>query len=153
MAMEKEFTVRARRVMELAGLQARFLRHKEIGTEHILLGLLEEGTGVAFCALMSIRITFTDAQYVVTNLLGAGSEEVTELELPLNSQAKKTLKCACDEARSLGHEFVGTEHLLLGMLHVEGCVALQVLKSLGCDLEDCRQVVKEVLAELAGPPL
>lgn len=144
--MYERFTERARRVVVLAQEQARRLNHNVIGTEHLLLGLVVEGQGIAAKALESMGISLERVQSEVERIIGVG-DAPTLGDIPHTPRAKRVLELALDEARRLGHNYVGTEHILLGLIREGEGVAAQVLKNLGCDLEKVR---KQVIALLGG---
>jgi hypothetical protein len=141
----ERFTDRARKVMQLANQEAQRFNHEYIGTEHILLGLVKEGTGVAANVLKNLDIDLRKIRLEVEKIVQAGPDMVTMGKLPLTPRAKKVIEYATDEARQLNHNYVGTEHLLLGLLREEEGVAAQVLMNLGLKPPDVR---KEVLGLL-----
>jgi ATP-dependent Clp protease ATP-binding subunit ClpC len=136
--MYERFSDRARKVMQLANEQAKRLRREYIGTEHILLGLVEEGFCVAVNLLKIFEIDVPSIRVEVEKILLPGSSVVTVRNLPQTPRAKKVIKLAMEEARSLHHNYVGTEHLLLGLIREEEGVAAQVLIKLGLTLDDVR---------------
>ena len=142
--MFERFTERARQVVVLAQEEARTLKHNYIGTEHILLGLLREEEGLAARVLESLEITVERVRAQVVRIVGSG-EEVTSGQIPFTPRAKKVLELALREALSLGHNYIGTEHILLGLLREGDGVAAQVLVSLGADLNVVRERVIGVL--------
>ncbi|MGH3140485.1 MAG: Clp protease N-terminal domain-containing protein, partial [Gaiellales bacterium] len=142
--MFERFTERARQVVVLAQDEARTLKHNYIGTEHILLGLLREEEGLAARVLDTLDITVEEVRAQVARIVGQG-DEVTTGQIPFTPRAKKVLELALREALSLGHNYIGTEHILLGLLREGEGVAARVLKSLDVDIERCRS---EILAEL-----
>ena len=141
--MFERFTERARQVVVLAQEEARTLKHNYIGTEHILLGLLREEEGLAARVLESLDITVERVRAQVVRIVGSG-EEVTSGQIPFTPRAKKVLELALREALSLGHNYIGTEHILLGLVREEG-VAAQVLATHGVDLAAARQEVVRLL--------
>lgn len=143
----ERFTDRARRVMQLANQEAQRFNHEYIGTEHILLGLVKEGTGVAANVLKNLDIDLRKIRLEVEKIVQAGPDMVTMGKLPQTPRAKKVIEYSIEEARTLNHNYVGTEHLLLGLLREQEGVAAQVLMNLGLKLEDVRA---EVLFLLAG---
>ncbi len=148
----ESLTKRARRVLELSQEEARHFQHHYIGTEHLLLGLLREGEGVAAQVLKRLGVDLEQARNQVIFIIGQGDHPTTS-ELPMTPRAKKVLEFAFDEALRLGHRFLGTEHLLLGMLREGEGVAAQVLKKLGVDLEEARAQTIQILSEHeAAPP-
>ena len=143
--MYERFTDRARKVMQLANQEAQRFNHEYIGTEHILLGLVAEGSGVAANVLKNLGIDLHRIRGEIEKLVQCGPEMVTMGKLPQTPRAKKVLESAMQEARNLNHNYVGTEHLLLGLLNeVEG-VAAQVLLNLRLRLDDVREEVLNLL--------
>ena len=152
--MFEKFTDRARRVVVLAQEEARMLDHNYIGTEHILLGLIHEGHGVAAGALESLGISLEDVRQNVVEMIGRG-QEAPSGHIPFTPRSKKVLELSLRESQQLGHEYIGTEHILLGLIREGEGVAAQVLVKLGADLNRVRQQVLQLLGaevhELAGP--
>ncbi|WP_028988504.1 ATP-dependent Clp protease ATP-binding subunit [Thermicanus aegyptius] len=147
------FTERAQRVLSLAQEEAVRLGHNSIGTEHILLGLIREGDGIAAKALMSLGLSLEKIQDEVEALIGRGHEKPTNT--PYTPRAKKVIELSMDEARKLGHTYVGTEHILLGLIREGEGVAARVLNNLGISLNKARQQVLQLLGNsemLAGNP-
>jgi ATP-dependent Clp protease ATP-binding subunit ClpC len=142
--MFERFTDRARRVMDLAQEEARMFSHNYIGTEHLLLGLVREGEGVAAQVLESLGISLEAVRQQVEEVIGLG-QQVPSGRIPLTPRAKKVLELARREAFQLGHHYIGTEHLLLGMIREGEGVAAQVLAGLGADLNGVRQQVLRLL--------
>jgi Clp amino terminal domain, pathogenicity island component len=151
--MFERFTDRARRVVVLAQEEARFLNHNYIGTEHILLGLIHEGEGVAAQALEQLGVSLEAVRAQVEEVIGRGTDAPTG-HIPFTPRAKKVLELSLREALQLGHNYIGTEHILLGLLREGQGVGAQVLGELGADLTRVRQVVVQLLAGYAGgmPP-
>lgn len=147
--MFERFTDRARRVVVLAQEEARALNHNYIGTEHILLGLIQEGEGVAAKALESMGISLEAVRTEVKDIIGAGSTPPTGY-IPFTPRAKKVLELALREALQLGHKYIGTEHILLGLIREGEGVAAQVLVKLGADLSRVRQQVIQLLSGYEG---
>jgi hypothetical protein len=147
--MFERFTDRARRVVVLAQEEARLLNHDYIGTEHILLGLIQEGDGVAARALQSLGISLDAVRARVEDIIGRGDEH-SPSHIPFTPRAKKVLELSLREALQLSHNYIGTEHILLGLIREGEGVAAQVLVELGGDLERVRQEVKRILGT-AGP--
>lgn len=147
--MFERFTEKAIRVIMLAQEEARRLGHNFVGTEQILLGLIGEGTGVAGKTLKSMGITLKDARAQVEKIIGRGSGFVA-VEIPFTPRAKKVLELSWDEARQLGHNYIGTEHLLLGLIREGHGVGTKVLENLGIDLNKCRSNVVKLLGETKG---
>src|SRR5216684_2064744 len=145
--MYERFTDRARKVMQLANQEAQRFNHEYIGTEHILLGLVKEGSGVAANVLKNLDIDLRKIRLEVEKIVqtGPGSEMVTMGKLPQTPRAKKVIEYSIEEARNLNHNYVGTEHLLLGLLREQEGVAAQVLMNLGLRLEDVREEVLNLL--------
>ena len=131
--MFERFTDRARRVVVLAQEEARMLNHNYIGTEHILLGLIHEGEGVAAKALESLNISLEAVRQQVEEIIGQGQAAPTG-HIPFTPRAKKVLELSLREALQLGHNYIGTEHILLGLIREGEGVAAQVLVKLGADL-------------------
>ncbi|HEY8503336.1 MAG TPA: Clp protease N-terminal domain-containing protein, partial [Gemmataceae bacterium] len=145
--MFERFTDRARKVMQLANQEAQRFNHEYIGTEHILLGLVKEGSGVAANVLKNLDVDLRRIRLEVEKIVqtGPGSDMVTMGKLPQTPRAKKVVDYSIEEARNLGHNYVGTEHLLLGLLREQEGVAAQVLINLGLKLEDVREEVLNLL--------
>src|SRR5690242_2791025 len=145
--MYERFTDRARKVMQLANQEAQRLNHEYIGTEHILLGLVKEGSGVAANVLKNLDIDLRKIRLEVEKIVqhGPGGEQVVMGRLPHTPRAKKVIDYSVEEARNLNHNYVGTEHLLLGLLREQEGVAAQVLMNLGLKLEDVREEVLNLL--------
>jgi ATP-dependent Clp protease ATP-binding subunit ClpA len=142
--MFERFTDRARRVVVLAQEEARMLNHNYIGTEHILLGLIHEGEGVAAKALESLGISLEAVRQQVEEIIGQG-QQAPSGHIPFTPRAKKVLELALREALQLGHNYIGTEHILLGLIREGEGVAAQVLVRLGADLIRVRQQVIQLL--------
>jgi ATP-dependent Clp protease ATP-binding subunit ClpC len=147
--MFERFTDRARRVVVLAQEEARMLNHNYIGTEHILLGLIHEGEGVAAKALESLGISLEAVRQQVEEIIGQG-QEAPSGHIPFTPRAKKVLELSLRESRQLGHDYIGTEHILLGLIREGEGVAAQVLVKLGADLNRVRQRVIELLHSRRG---
>jgi ATP-dependent Clp protease ATP-binding subunit ClpC len=147
--MFERFTDRARRVVVLAQEEARMLNHNYIGTEHILLGLIHEGEGVAAKALESMNISLEAVREQVTEIIGRG-QTAPAGHIPFTPRAKKVLELSLREALQLGHNYIGTEHILLGLIREGEGVAAQVLQKLGADLNKVRQQVIQLLSGYAG---
>jgi hypothetical protein len=148
--MFERFTDRARRVVVLAQEEARLLNHNYIGTEHILLGLIQEREGVAAKALESLDISLEAARAQVKEIIGHGAETPSE-HIPFTPRAKKVLELSLREALQLSHHYIGTEHILLGLIREGEGVAAQVLTTLGAGLDRVRQQVIQILSGYAGP--
>jgi ATP-dependent Clp protease ATP-binding subunit ClpC len=145
----ERFTDRARRVVVLAQEEARLLNHNYIGTEHILLGLIHEGEGVAAKALESLGISLEKVRQQVEEIIGAGQSPPSG-HIPFTPRAKKVLELSLREALQLGHNYIGTEHILLGLIREGEGVAAQVLVKLGADLGRVRQQVIQLLSGYSG---
>ncbi len=144
------FTDRARKVMALANQEAQRLNHEYIGTEHILLGLVKEGSGVGATVLKNLGIDIKKLRLEVEALVKSGPDMVTVGKLPQTPRAKRVIEFAIEEARSLNHDYVGTEHLLLGLLRERDGIAAQVLANLGLQPESVRQEVLNLLGDGSG---
>ena len=145
--MFERFTERARQVVVLAQEEARTLKHNYIGTEHILLGLLREEEGLAARVLEGLEITVEEVRAQVIRIVGSG-EEVTSGQIPFTPRAKKVLELALREALSLGHNYIGTEHILLGLVRENEGVAARILADFDADSEKIRN---EIIRMLSGP--
>jgi ATP-dependent Clp protease ATP-binding subunit ClpC len=143
--MFERFTDRARKVMALANQEAQRFNHEYIGTEHILLGLVKEGSGVGATVLKNLDVDVKKVRLEVEKLVKSGPDMVTMGKLPHTPRAKKVIEYAIEEARSLNHNYVGTEHLLLGLLRETEGIAAQVLMNVGLRLDDVRQEVLNLL--------
>ena len=143
--MYERFTDRARKVMQLANQEAQRFNHEYIGTEHMLLGLVKEGTGVAANVLKNLGVDLRKIRLEVEKLVQSGPEMITMGKLPQTPRAKKVIEFSMEEARNLNHNFVGTEHILLGLLREHEGVAAQVLMNLDLKLEDVREEVLNLL--------
>src|SRR5437868_4449585 len=143
--MYERFTDRARKVMQLANQEAQRFNHEYVGTEHVLLGLIKEGSGVAATVLRNMDVDLRKIRNEIEKIVQAGPEMVTMGKLPQTPRAKKVIEYAIEEARNLNHNYVGTEHLLLGLLREHDGVAAQVLMNLGLKLEEVREEVLNLL--------
>ena len=143
--MYERFTDRARKVMQLANQEAQRFNHEYIGTEHILLGLVKEGSGVAANVLKNLEVDLRKIRLEVEKLVQSGPEMVTMGKLPQTPRAKKVIEYSMEEARNLNHNYVGTEHILLGLLREQEGVAAQVLMNLTLKLEEVREEVLNLL--------
>jgi ATP-dependent Clp protease ATP-binding subunit ClpA len=148
--MFERFTDRARRVVVLAQDEARMLNHNYIGTEHILLGLIHEGEGLAAKALESLGISLQAVRQQVEQIIGQGESAPAAGHIPFTPRAKKVLELSLREAMQLGHNYLGTEHILLGLIREGEGVAAQVLVKLGADLSRVREQVIQLLHEYQG---
>jgi len=144
--MFERFTEKAIKVIMLSQEEARRLGHNFVGTEQVLLGLIGEGTGVAAKALKSLGVTLKDARAEVEKIIGRGSGFVA-VEIPFTPRAKRVLELSWDEARQLGHHYINTEHLLLGLIREGEGVAARVLENLGVDMNKVRSTVIKMLGE------
>jgi len=149
--MFERFTDRARKVMALANQEAQRFNHDYIGTEHVLLGLVKEGSGVGANVLKNLGVDLRKVRLEVEKLVKSGPEMVTMGKLPQTPRAKRVIEYAIEEARNLNHNYVGTEHLLLGLLREQDGVAAQVLMNLGLKLEDVREEVLNLLGAGVEP--
>ena len=145
--MYERFTDRARKVMQLANQEAQRFNHEYIGTEHVLLGLVKEGSGVAANVLKNLDVDLRKIRLEVEKIVQSGPDMVTMGKLPQTPRAKKVIEYALEEAKNLNHNYVGTEHLLLGLLREQEGVAAQVLMNLGLKLEDVREEVLNLLGQ------
>ena len=145
--MFERFTERARQVMVLAQEEARVLRHNYIGTEHLLLGLLREADGVAARVLGALEVSLEEVRGALTRIVGEGDNE-SQGQIPFTPRAKKVLELALREALAMGHNYIGTEHILLGLVRESEGVAARILNDLEVDADRVRQ---EVMRVLAGP--
>jgi ATP-dependent Clp protease ATP-binding subunit ClpC len=152
-AVFERFTERARQVVVLAQDEARALKHNYIGTEHILLGLLREEEGLAARVLESLDITVEEVREQVKRLVGEGDEEIVTGQIPFTPRAKKVLELALREALSLGHSYIGTEHVLLGVVRENQGVAARILLDFDADAETIRNEIFRMLPGPAGPGL
>ncbi len=148
--MYERFTDRARKVMQLANQEAQRFNHEYIGTEHVLLGLIKEGSGVAANVLKNLDVDLRKIRLEVEKLVQSGPDMVTMGKLPQTPRAKKVIEYSMEEARNLNHNYVGTEHILLGLLREQEGVAAQVLMTLGLKLEDVREEVLNLLGHGEG---
>ena len=148
--MFERFTDRARKVMALANQEAQRFNHEFIGTEHILLGLVKEGSGVGATVLKNMGVDIKQLRREVEKLVQSGPAMITMGKLPQTPRAKQVIECAIEEARALNHSYVGTEHILLGLLRVTDGIAARVLRNLGLKLEDVRQEVLNLLGTGTG---
>ena len=143
--MFERFTERARQVVVLAQDEARSLRHDYIGTEHILLGLLREEEGIAARVLKSLGVALEEVRAQVARIIGAGDEAPATGQIPFTPRAKKVLELSLREALSLGHNHIGTEHVLLGLVRENEGVAMRILLDLDVDAEKVRNAITGML--------
>ncbi|HLN30307.1 MAG TPA: Clp protease N-terminal domain-containing protein [Gemmataceae bacterium] len=144
------FTDPARKVMTLANQEAQRLNHEYIGTEHILLGLVKEGSGVAATVLRNREIDLQKIRREIEKAIPPGPDMVTMGKLPQTPRAKKVIEFALEEARNLNHNYVGTEHILLGLLREQDCVGCQVLTNMGLKLDDAQADILNLLRQPPG---
>lgn len=145
--MYERFTDRSRRVLQLANQEAQRFNHEYIGTEHILLGLVKEGNGVAAAVLKNLDIDLRKIRLEVERLVQCGPDMVVIGKLPQTPRAKKVIEYSMEEARSMNHNYVGTEHLLLGLLRENGGIGAQVLQNLGLNLNEVKNEVYNLLGQ------
>jgi ATP-dependent Clp protease ATP-binding subunit ClpC len=145
----ERFTERARQVVVFAQDEARALRHNYIGTEHLLLGLLREEEGVAARTLVSVGMTLERARAEVERIVGIGEVELTSGQIPFTPRAKRMLELALREALSMGHNHIGTEHVLLGLSRDDKAMAVKILRNAGIEPEG----VQEKVVLMLGPGL
>ena len=143
--MFDRFTDRAKKVMNLARQEAQRFNHEYLGTEHVLLGLVQEGSGVAANVLKNMGIELDKIRMEVEKIVKTGPSMVTMGQLPFTPRAKKVLELSMEEASNLGHNYIGTEHLLLGLIKENQGIAAQVLLNLSVKLEDVREEVLDFL--------
>ncbi|MBA2725185.1 MAG: hypothetical protein H0U53_04275 [Actinobacteria bacterium] len=147
--MFDKFTDRARRVVVLSRSEAILLEHSYIGTEHLLLGIIAEGDGVAAMALRSLGVTLDDVRGQIEEILGCGeAQEIEPHAIPFAPRTKKVLELALKEARRLGHNYIGTEHILLALVRERDGAGMQILTKLGAG----RQAIREEVTRLLGGP-
>src|SRR5580698_4737 len=140
------FTERVRKVLAMAREEAARLHHEYVGTEHILLGLIREGEGVAAAVLQNMNVDLDEVQQKIEDMVKKGkAAQTTGPDLPYTSRAKKVLELAMSEARELNHSYVGTEHLLLGLMREEKGIAAQVLTDAGINLDEARKETLRLL--------
>jgi hypothetical protein len=149
--MFERFTDRARRIVVLAQEEARMLGHNYIGTEHLLLGLIHEGEGVGAQALESLDVSLSEVREQVVVIVGEGTGAPAG-HVPFTPRGKKVLELSLREALQLGHNYIGSEHILLGIVREGEGIAAQVLQAQGVTLESVRQQVLRLLAEITGQP-
>lgn len=148
--MYERFTDIARKTMQLANMEAQRFNHEYIGTEHLLLGLIKEGSGVAASVLKNLNMDLRKIRHEVEKIVHSGPDTVTMGRLPQTPNAKKVIEYAIKKAVELQHNYVGTEHILLGLLRVEEAVAAQVLMQLGLTLEGTRAAIRKLLEPTDG---
>lgn len=145
--MFERFTDRARKVMAIANEHVRRFNHKYIGTEHIFLGLVKEGGGTGAAVLKNLGVDIDEMLPEVEQLfkIKGGRDAVAEGEIPQTQNAIKVIEYAIEEARNLNHDYIGTEHILLGLLRVNEGIAAQVLVNLGVSIENARMEIEKLL--------
>jgi len=141
----ERFTDRARKVLALANQEAQRFNHEYVGTEHILLGLVKEGSGVAANVLKNLDVDLRKIRLEIEKIVQPGPDSVIMGKLPYTPRSKKVLEFAIEEAKGLGHNYIGTEHVLLGVIREHDGVAAQVLMNLGLKLEDVREELLDLL--------
>ena len=141
-----KFTDQARNVLSLASEEARRYNHSGVGTEHLLLAIMSEGEGIAVKALAQLQVQPGEVRAQVETLHPAGEQPVGDGQIGVTAQGKQSIELAVQEARLLGHHYLGTEHLMLGLLREEGEPGGQVLRNSGVTLEKARELVKQLLA-------
>jgi ATP-dependent Clp protease ATP-binding subunit ClpC len=149
----ERFTERAKQVVVLAQEEARALKHNYIGTEHILLGLLREEEGLAARVLESLDVTVEEVRAQVARIIGPGDEPIVSGQIPFTPRAKKVLELSLREALSLKHNYIGTEHILLGLVRENEGVAARILLDFDADAENIRNEIMSVLSGPGGPGL
>jgi ATP-dependent Clp protease ATP-binding subunit ClpC len=149
----ERFTERAKQVVVLAQDEARALKHNYIGTEHILLGLLREEEGLAARVLESLDVTVEEVRAQVARIIGPGDEPIVSGQIPFTPRAKKVLELSLREALSLKHNYIGTEHILLGLVRENEGVAARILLDFDADAEKIRNEIMRVLSGPGGPGL
>jgi ATP-dependent Clp protease ATP-binding subunit ClpC len=149
----ERFTERAKQVVVLAQDEARALKHNYIGTEHILLGLLREEEGLAARVLESLDVTVEEVRAQVARIIGPGDEPIVSGQIPFTPRAKKVLELSLREALSLKHNYIGTEHILLGLVRENEGVAARILVDFDADAETIRNEIMRVLSGPGGPGL
>jgi ATP-dependent Clp protease ATP-binding subunit ClpA len=147
----ERFTERARQVVVLAQDEARALKHNYIGTEHLLLGVLREEEGIGAQALFALDVSLEEVRALVARIIGTG-DEIETGQIPFTPRAKKVLELALREALSLGHNYIGTEHLLLGLVREGEGVAMHILRDFDVDAEKIREWIVRKLAQAPPPP-
>ena len=140
-----KFTERARKVLTMANEEAYRYHHDGVGTEHVLLAIMSEGEGVAAIALNRLQVQLSEVRKQIETLHPAGDQPVGDSLIGMTAQGKASIEVAVQEARSLGHHYIGTEHLLLGLLHEEAGLANQILLKSGVTLEKARELIKQLL--------
>ena len=150
MYMFGRFTQRVQKVLLLAQEEAKSFNHNVIGTEHILLGLVREGAGIAAKVLISMGVDLNRIRMEIEKLIGRGNAQLVSQSISYTPRAKKVIELAIEEGQNLGHNYVGTEHLLLGLIREGEGIAAQVLNNLGVDLAKARKAVLDMLGSVQG---
>lgn len=147
------FTERLRKVLDLSRRESTFRNHEYVGTEHLLLGLIDEGEGIAIAALQNLSVDFDGIRRMIDSIVKTGRALIPPgYALPYTSRAKQVLELSVDEARNeFHHEYVGTEHLLLGLIREENGIAAQVLTDAGITLESARAEIRRLLGAIDAP--
>jgi len=143
--MYEELTDRARKVMAIANQEAQRFNHEYLGCEHLLLGIIREGNGVALTALKNLDINLHKLALDVEEIMKFGPEMVLMGKMPQTKKCKETIEYAIEESKNLGHNYIGTEHLLLGLLRSEDSIPAQVLSNHGASIVNMRRIVLEIL--------
>ena len=151
MYMFGRFTQRVQKVFLLAQEEAKSFNHNVIGTEHILLGLVREGGGIAAKVLISMGVDLNRIRMEIEKLIGRGNAQLVSQSISYTPRVKKVIELAIEEGQNLGHNYVGTEHLLLGLIREGEGIAAQVLNNLGVDLAKARKAVLDMLGSVQGP--
>ena len=149
--LNNRLTDRASKALKFAENEAERLNHDFVGPEHILLGLLREGSGIAYRVLDSMGISLVTARTEIEKLSAAGPNVQVAGSLPMNQQTKDMMVRAIEEAKAMGHDYIGTEHLLLGILRLEGSIALMALSRLGANLKAIKPAIIEWLGNVQLP--
>jgi excisionase family DNA binding protein len=142
-----KFTERSRKVLKLAIEEARRYNHAGVGTEHVLLAIMSESGGIGAKALERLQVQPGEVRTQIEALHPMGKEPVDEGMIAMTTQGKESIELAVQEAQAFGHHYIGTEHLLLGLLHEENDIASQILRKAGVTIEDARKLVKQILSE------
>ncbi len=142
-----KFTERSRKVLTLASGEARGYNHADVGTEHVLLAIVSEGGGIGAKVLERLQVQPGEVRAQIETLHPKGAEPVGEGMIGMTAQGKESIELAVQEAQAFGHHYIGTEHLLLGLLREEDDIASQILRKVGVTLEDARKLIKQILAE------
>jgi ATP-dependent Clp protease ATP-binding subunit ClpC len=144
--MFERFTDRARKIIAMANQEALHFNHEYIGTEHMLLGLVKEGSGVGANVLKNLKVDLPTVRREVEKLIKVGPKQIPQSKLPQTPRAKRVIECAMEESRRLGHNYVGSEHLLLGLIREDDGVGAQVLMNMGLHLQRVQNEVLKILS-------